>query len=189
MYVDESGYQLELPLVFPDERAEPLRAGVDPERRDPEIADRVADLLAELGAPASMADEVNRWVERFRHDPEAKLRKRLAREAGIPYSAALARWADPDDLAAELADAALRAEDHAERCQSCGTRPDEWLDRSVEGWPRPVDNPPWKFYLWDCYACDMLYELNQGLTSEDRERGQRWTIKPRDQFDPTVDGF
>lgn len=182
--------QLALPFEVADETLDAIRHGVDLEpRADPRVSDMVYRALRDVGAPPGMLDDVAAWTERLRNDPEARLRKQLADRAGIPYSQALLRWREPDDLAAELASIGLRAEDHKARCQTCGTRPDEWLDFTDPEWPRPLDHPPYKFFLWDCYACDMLYELNQGVDQEQTARGMRWIIAPRADGEPTVDGF
>lgn len=184
--------------LFPIDEAtsQSYREGVDLEPvHRPEVLNRIYEMVLDLGADESMSALVGRWYERLTNDPEARLRAELADRAGISYEMALERWGTPDAIAAALAKAILKSEEHAATCQQCGTKPDDWvfwLDRSEDGLPpllREKDNPPWQFFLHDCYGCDGLYHRNNALGADDKARGVRWVIKPRAEGEPTVDGF
>ena len=110
-------------------RAEALKRGEDPAPvLDAGMIAHLDAMRLEAMRPPGMDADISRWVERLTNDPEARLRSELAHRAGISYSAAVERWEDPQDLAAEYARVALEIEDRIERCGACGTRPDEVLD-------------------------------------------------------------
>ena len=148
----------------------------------------VERLRFEAMRPPGLEADIDRWVERLRNDPEARLRSELAHRAGISYSAAVQRWEDPQDLAAEYARVMLDVDDRIERCGACGTRPDEVLDFTDPDRPRPLDEPLWKLYRFDCWTCIGLADLNGELTPEERTQGARWEVRPRGDGEPWIDG-
>ncbi len=132
--------------------------------------------------------EIDKWIERLKTDPEASLRAKLASNAGIGYREALDRWADHRDLAVEWARQWLKFDDSVERHHACGTRPDEVLDLSDPDNIRPLDNPMWKLYRVDCWTCRELNALNDDLTDADRANGTSWEVRPAEPGDDWIDG-
>lgn len=160
-----------------------LLAGVDP------VVDTLGQLLGGLGLdPMDVSDAglrrvIERWLVAFEQIPETRVRMAVARRAGIPYSEAMERWADPEDLAAEVAwDARLAAQD-LRRCQRCGTDPDDVLDPDTK---RPLPNGRLRIELDDCWMCQQLAHERKMLTDTQREAGTDLRIVPRLPGEPFV---
>lgn len=176
--------------IVNDRQTNALLTGHDPEPLDIRYADVVTSAINAEDMPASMSEEVGRWVERFRTDPEARLRAELADAAGIGYTAALDRWGTIEDLAAVIGYRAWRADDQINRCGRCGTHPDEWtfLDQNT-GERRPLMAPKWKVYLWDCMGCHKVADADESLDEEQRRHGMRHILLPRADGEPEYDTF
>lgn len=127
------------------------------------------------------------WLSTFMRNPEARLRMRLARSAGISYSEALIRWRDPEDLGAEMAFDMLQADDREHTCPN-GHDQRLWVDERG----RFLDNGPYKITVESCQVCATLEGLQQNLIDESTKKktpGAEYVIRRREPGELPVEDF
>ena len=124
------------------------------------------------------------WVEFFKANPDAEVVMRAARRAGIPWSEAVERWADPNDIAAEMGLDALDAARADARCDQCGTDPDSIIDPQTG---KLLEGSRMKLEMRSCRMCEIRNALDGALTTDERKAGLSWTVTRRNPGDPFED--
>lgn len=159
--------------------------GVDPYGPDSHLIAHELATIRTLAAQAGLEAQVERWVQILRGDSNHALVMRIARRHHLPRSVVAAEWTE-DDIAAELAQDRLDAEDRIERCPNCGTRPDEVLDLASAK-KGPLERGDWKWELTTCWFCSIGSRAADRLDEADRAAGATYRPAPRMPGDPLVD--
>lgn len=118
------------------------------------------------------------YFDLFTRDKRARIVKELADRAGITYRMAMERWADPEDLAAEIGHRAVQAVESWKRCPQCGLDHDDMFDD--RGRWLPFGRFKMKFR-----NCDIARILKNN--NEDEDHGV-WRMEPRGRGDEIQEG-
>lgn len=170
--------------------AEILQRGYDP---DPDVtavlSGRVRDPMDMEGL--GIEARVQEWLDRFEHLPRARLIMRLCRAAGLSYSEGQAKWADPDDLAAEIAWDQWLSIVADRTCPDCGLDPELIVDDRG----RPLRRTGLvKVEGWHCPSCDLMDKARRqraddtkGNEAEQASNAYKLRFRYREPGDPDVD--
>lgn len=126
--------------------------------------------------------EIGALVDLFRRDAQSRALMAIARRAGCTFGEARRRWADPEDLAAEIAWDAIAAAHHWAACPSCGLDPADLLDPETK---RRLSQGRWKLQQFTCEYCAMRAAALAGRDKDDTTSDYRWV--PRAPGDPLLD--
>jgi hypothetical protein len=153
---------------------------------DPSLAvvEAVAAVFRDVPPPDGFETVLAERLDVLARSSEARLRMRVARRVGLPYSEVMARWST-EDLAAELAWDALESAEQWARCPNCGIDPGDVLDPDDL---RPLEAGRWKLYLNSCHVCAELSAAQRALEATTGiADGTTWRLVPRDAGDPWID--
>lgn len=124
-------------------------------------------------------------VEVFQRSREHRAVMAAARRAGRPFSWASEQWADPDDVAAEIAWDAYQSWLKNRQCPGCGVDPDDILDPETN---RLLDHGAVKCEKRGCEVCATIGRQSRKITTEERDMlGTYWTTAHRMPGEPFVD--
>jgi hypothetical protein len=168
-----------------DEFTQDLLQGIEPFPLTQAL--QIAGVYKAALVGAGIEVDIEAMVSYFDSSTEARLLMMCARRAGISFSAASERWADLDDLVAEIAWDVIEAANAVDRCQRCGVRPDQVIDTD-DPRHRMLDEPDVKLRRRGCEVCRTLAKLRGELSEKAKEQGVDWYIEPRRPGEPFIDG-
>lgn len=152
--------------------------------RDTVLRGAVRDPMSKRGL--GLEPRVHRWFGVFGRWPHARMIMRRARAAAIPYSEALERWGNPDDLAAEFAWDWWQHQSHWERCPDCDVHPADVMDLDRM---RRLEEPRWRLAVHQCYTCQELRKMDRQMPKDYREAGFRWRLMPAGPGDDWIESL
>ena len=142
--------------------------------------------LRTLASVSGLEPEVWAMVKALRSDPTHQVVARIVERTGKRYGEVVASYTD-EDLAFEVAREIVAAEDRADTCPKCGTKPEEVFDLSDPGRIRPLERGKWKWLLHSCGFCQRGHTAEQSLSEDDRKLGTTYRVAWREPGDPDID--
>jgi hypothetical protein len=107
---------------------------------------------------------MSRYIYRLQYDDLLALQLQAAQLHHLPLSGFL-EW-EPEDQDAAIAYILHVRSEEASRCQSCGTREEDWVDPDSK---RTYPFPQYEAVNELCYGCQALYRSRDDIQSEERE--------------------
>ena len=132
-------------------------------------------------SPRFLPGDIEAAIEALTRLPTVRMLAERARDAGVPYSAAVRLWAQRSDMAVEFALDIVKNREEADRCPRCGAKEKHYLTSNG----RPLPHGYHQISIEGCTMCDEIKKQVRALP-EKYQDDVIPRIRPRPPGEPWV---